>query len=96
MPATPMTEGAFDAEEGTYVCRAGPTNSVRRATFHQLDFRVDRKWTFKAWELGVYADLQNIYNAENPEGTIYDYRCRTSNPIRGVPFFPILGIKGMF
>jgi len=95
-PTTPMLEGAFDAEEGHYVCRTGPTNSTRKPTFNQLDFRVDRTWTFKAWQLGVYADLQNIYNAQNPEGTIYDYRCRTSIPIRGVPFYPILGIRGMF
>jgi len=95
-PTTPMLEGAFDNEDGTYSCRTAPTNSARKPTFHQLDFRVDRTWVFKAWQLGVYADLQNIYNAENPEGTIYDYRCRTSIPIRGVPFYPILGIKGIF
>jgi hypothetical protein len=81
---------------GMNVCAAGATNSARKPTFHQLDFRVDRRWTFRAWELGVYADLNNIYNAQNPEGTIYDYRCRTSIPIRGVPFYPILGIKGTF
>jgi len=45
---------------------------------------------------GFLVDLQNIYNAQNPEGTIYDYRCRGSVPIRGVPFYPILGIRGMF
>jgi TonB family protein len=95
-PETPAFDGVFDADQGAYVCRAGPTNSARKPTFSQLDARVDRTWTFKAWQLGVYADLQNVYNAENPEGTIYDYRCRTSIPIRGVPFYPILGIKGMF
>src|SRR5262249_14424499 len=86
-PTTPMMEGAFDADMGLDVCRAGPTNSARKPTFHQLDFRVDRTWTFRVWQLGVYADLNNIYNAQNPEGTIYDYRCRTSLPIRGVPFY---------
>jgi hypothetical protein len=96
MPTTPMLEGAFDNEDGMYSCRTAPTNSARKPTFNQLEFRVDRTWTFKAWQLGVYADLQNVYNAENPEGTIYDYRCRTSIPIRGVPFYPIVGIKGIF
>jgi TonB family protein len=96
MPTTPMMEGVFDADEGSYACRAGRTNSVRRPTFHQLDARVDRTWTFKAWALGFYVDLTNVYNAENREGTVYDYRCRTSIPIRGIPFFPNLGIKGTF
>jgi TonB family protein len=96
MPTTLLREGVFDADMGTYACRSLPTNSARRPTFHQLDVRVDRTWTFKSWQLGVYADLNNVYNAENPEGTVYDYRCRGSIPIRGVPFYPNLGIKGMF
>jgi TonB family protein len=95
-PTTPMMEGAFDADMGMDVCRAGPTNSARKPTFNQLDVRVDRTWTFRVWQLGFYVDLNNIYNAKNPEGTIYDYRCRTSLPIRGVPLYPILGIRGMF
>ena len=92
-----MMEGAFDADEGDVrLPDRRPRTRSRKPTFNQLDFRVDSKWTFKAWQFGIYADLQNIYNAENPEGTIYDYRCRTSIPIRGVPFFPNLGIRGMF
>ena len=67
-PNTPMLEGAFDADQGIYACRTAPTNSARKPTFHQLDFRVDRKWTFKVWQLGVYADLQNIYNAGTRKG----------------------------
>jgi hypothetical protein len=95
-PDTPLYEGAFDADSGTYACRAGPTNSTRKPTFEQLDFRMDRTWTFNTWELGVYADVQNVLNAENREFTIYDYRCRSSIPVRGVPTIPILGIKGTF
>ena len=50
-PETPAYEGVFDADQGAYVCRAGPTNSARKPTFNQLDFRVDRTWTFKVWQL---------------------------------------------
>jgi hypothetical protein len=95
-PSTPTMEGVFDSDMGRYVCQQGPTNSVRKPTFHELDVRIERRWTFKFWQFGVYADVWNIYNAENPEGTIYDYRCRGSIPIRGIPFLPILGIRGMF
>jgi hypothetical protein len=95
-PDTPTMEGAFDADSGMYVCAQGPTNSIRKPTFHQLDVRVDRLWTFNAWQLGLYVDVQNVYNAKNPEATIYDYRCRSSEPIRGIPFLPDFGIKGVF
>jgi len=58
--------------------------------------RVDRIWTFRLWELSAYLDVQNVYNAQNPEATIYDYRCRGSEAIRGLPILPILGVRGLF
>jgi TonB family protein len=95
-PSTPLLEGAYDADKGMYACRQGALNSTRQPTFNQLDFRIDRTWTFNAWQLGAYVDIQNIYNAENREFTVPDYRCRDSIPVRGIPFLPILGVKGMF
>jgi hypothetical protein len=95
-PETPVFEGPYDADSGMYACRQGPTNSARKPTFNQLDLRAERTWTFNAWSLGAYLDIQNVYNAQNPEFTIPDYRCRGSIPVRGIPFFPILGIRGLF
>jgi TonB-dependent receptor-like protein len=95
-PDTPMSEGTYDADAGLYACREAPTNSARKPTFNQLDLRAERTWTFNAWQLGAYLDVQNVYNAQNPEFTIYDYRCRGSEPIRGVPVLPILGLRGIF
>jgi TonB family protein len=95
-PDTPMSEGTYDADAGLYACKQGATNSTRRPTFNQLDMRVERTWTFNAWQFGAYLDVQNVYNAQNPELTIYDYRCRGSEPVRGVPFLPILGLRGIF
>jgi TonB family protein len=95
-PETPMSEGTYDADAGLYACTQGATNSVRRPTFHQLDLRAERRWTFNAWQFGAYLDVQNVYNAQNPELTIYDYRCRGSEPVRGIPFLPILGLRGIF
>jgi hypothetical protein len=95
-PSTVSYEGYYDSDAGRYVCRQSPPNSAREATFNQLDIRAERKWTFNAWELSAYLDVQNIYNATNPELTVYDYRCRGSMPVRGIPFLPVLGIRGLF
>jgi TonB family protein len=95
-PETPVTGSVFDADLNQYQCQYGAPNSARKPTFHQLDVRVDRTWTFRLWELSAYLDVQNVYNAQNPEATIYDYRCRGSEPIRGLPILPILGVKGLF
>ena len=95
-PDTALTEGAFDADSGQYACQAGPTNGIRKPTFAQLDVRIERTWTFSNWQFGAYADVQNATNAQNPEATLHDYRCRTSAPVRGLPLLPIVGVRGLF
>ena len=37
-------------------------NSERLPAFHQLDLRVDKTWYFRRWTLGLYLDIQNLYN----------------------------------
>lgn len=37
-------------------------NINRVNSFHQLDFRLDKKYFFKRWSLDVYFDVQNAYN----------------------------------
>jgi hypothetical protein len=95
-PTTLQEEGYYDADHGRYVCRQGPANGAREPTFNQLDVRIERTWTFNAWSFSGYLDVQNVYNALNPEATISDYRCRASAPIRGIPILPVLGIRGLF
>jgi hypothetical protein len=57
---------------------------------------VERTWTFDYWVLGIYLDVQNVLNAQNPEGILYDYRFRETAPLRGLPILPILGVRGRF
>ncbi len=37
-------------------------NDSKSKVYHQLDLRVDKVWYFKSWRLGIYLDIQNIYN----------------------------------
>jgi TonB family protein len=96
IPQTPIVGSVFDADYNSYRPVQGPTNSTRRQTFHQLDVRAERTWTYDTWRFSIYLDVQNVYNAQNPELTIYDYRYRQSAPVRGLPFLPILGFRGKF
>lgn len=36
-------------------------NDERGQPFHGLDFRVDKKWFFKHWNLNLFLDVQNAY-----------------------------------
>jgi hypothetical protein len=62
--------------------------------FHQLDIRVDKAWQFKAWKLGAYLDVQNVYNHGNVEGVSYNYNSTRSTFATGLPILPSLGLRG--
>ncbi len=42
-------------------------NDNRLEPFHQLDLRVDKSWIFPQFSLGVYLDIQNVYNKKNEQ-----------------------------
>ena len=72
----------------------GPLNAIRSPAFNRLDLRIEKQWTFTHWKLALYLDVQNVYNADNPEGYTYDFEYRKRQPIRGLPILPILGLRG--
>ncbi len=95
-PATPVKGSTFNADTGAHEPIYGEYYSDRAPLFHQLDLRADKEWVFKAWKLGIYLDIQNVYWADNTEYIIWDYRYRGNAALSGMPFFPTLGIKGSF
>jgi TonB family protein len=95
-PETPVLGGVFDADGNNYSQDTGEINSVSRQVFHQLDLRLEKTWLFKLWRLSLYLDVQNVYNAENPEATLFDYRFVQSGPLPGLPLLPTFGVRGSF
>jgi hypothetical protein len=93
-PSTPIVGAVFNKDTGLYSPVYGPTNSIRSPYFHRLDLRVEKTWTFTAWKLAFYVDVQNLYNATNAEGIAYDFEFRQTAPIRGIPILPSLGLRG--
>lgn len=77
--------------------RVGTTRqSTRLPPFHQLDLRVDKKLVFDFFSLTAYLDLLNVYNQQNAEGFIADYRSREQEPIPSLPILPVIGLSGEF
>jgi len=95
-PTTPYIGSTFDADTQTYSPITGEALSARLPTFHQLDLRVDKTWLFDVWSLGLYLDVQNVYNQPNQEAVQNDYRYKTQQVITGLPILPTFGIKGTF
>ena len=44
--------------------------------------------------LALYLDVQNTYNATNPEGSFYNYDFTERYQIPGLPIIPSLGLRG--
>lgn len=97
-PATPLAHDAdyFQADTFAYGSTFGAFRSTRVKDFNQLDVRLDKNFYFRDWTLDIYLDVQNVYNAQNVEGSVYDYRFRQEFDVPGVPILPVIGLKASF
>jgi TonB family protein len=95
-PYTPTRSAIYDADAGAYSPVNGTPFSGRDDAFHRLDVRVDKTWTFSSWKLGAYLDVQNAYFRANPEGRTYSFNYARSSAATGLPFLPVLGVRGEF
>ncbi len=93
---TPILGSIYDSDKGAYTAITGKPFSQELPMFHQLDLRIEKTWLFRLWKFSLYLDIQNLYNQENREATLWDYRFNESGPLPGIPFLPTLGLKGSF
>ncbi len=95
-PDTPYTGATYDADSGGYRPESGGFRTTRRELFHQVDVRVEKTWLFQLWSMGLYLDIQNLFNVDNVEAIQWDYRYRESAPVTGIPFLPTIGVRGQW
>lgn len=61
-PYSPLPTSTFDSDQGQQNFAWGPVNSLRYDDFHQLDLRLDYRWTFTDWSLLTYLQVNNVYH----------------------------------
>jgi outer membrane receptor protein involved in Fe transport len=94
---TPNLGGVSDFDAGAYQpIPSFPQYTARLPAYHELDLRVDKEWYFTSWTLGVYLDVRNVYNRQNPEAVQYNYNYSQNQPVSFLPILPILGVRGTF
>jgi hypothetical protein len=71
-------------------------NTERFPVTHALDVRADRRWNFRAWNLVVYLDVQNIYNRKNVSSVRWDSRTGQAEFNESLGIFPTLGVSVEF
>lgn len=95
-PFTPVVDGYFNADDGSFIPVRGAYFSERKAAFTQLDLRGERKIPLETWVLSFYFDIQNILNQKNIESVAYSYDYRERQDVTGLGILPTLGVKGEF
>jgi hypothetical protein len=68
----------------------------RLPPFHALDVKISKRFTWHAWRLDVFLDVENAYDRRIPEPTINGID--DTNPVYGfgLPILPIFGVHGEF
>lgn len=93
-PTTARVASVAQLYDGEQFPLEGPWNGGgRQRAFHQLDVRVDKVWTLRKIRLNAYLDVQNLYNAKNPEFTMYSWNFRERSTVNSLPIIPSLGLK---
>lgn len=95
-PATLAQGGTFDADDSRFERINRPTRSSRLPPFVQLDVRVDKRFVFDTWALGLFLDLQNATNQQNYEFFQYNYDFTTVQGFPGLPILPVVGASARF
>ena len=93
-PASPIGFGVQDVATGRVTPAFFGNNTERNPLFNRFDLRIEKQWHFTSWKLALFLDIQNLWNASNPEGTIYNWNYTQDVPLNGLPFIPAIGIRG--
>ena len=92
--ATGLPTTAF-VEQGAAAGRLDFTQyngGPRLPTFHALDLRIDRRWSFRGIQLGTYIDVQNVYGRANVTSFEWNYRIGMPEPNSSLGVLPTIGI----
>ncbi len=97
LPYTDIEDAIYAADTDTYIpIYSEDINAERDVPFHKLDVRLDKLWTFNAWQLNTYLDVQNVYWNEYPIGYEYNYDYSKKRAISFPAFMPTIGVQGRF
>ncbi len=95
-PYTPVGRAYYDVNSDQYLPIFGATYSGRLPAFNQLDLRVDKEFVFNRWKFIVYLDVENVSDAQSAEAAAWNYDFTRTTYVTGLPFLPVLGIRGEF
>ncbi len=93
-PTTPYSLGVYDVDQDSYMAfQTGDANSERLPPYWAVSARIDKLFTFKAWQLLLYVDVINALHGDNPEFEQYNYDYTEKTYFKGLPIIPSPGFE---
>ncbi|HEY8144476.1 MAG TPA: TonB-dependent receptor [Kofleriaceae bacterium] len=96
IPTTPILGAIYQSDLNIYIPVLGEVNSQRIAPSHQLDLRVDRRFSLPHVELSAFLDVTNVYAHPKTLGFRYNFDYSEREAIRELPILPAIGLRGTF
>jgi hypothetical protein len=93
LPTTPFITSGSDTGQRDWTQY---NQGERFPTFHALDLRVDRRFSFQSWQLEVYLDVQNVYGRNNISAVRWDPRTNEPEFNESLGVLPTIGINVEF
>jgi hypothetical protein len=92
-PSTPFIEDGPDTGRRDYTQY---NQGERFPMFRSLDLRVDRRWSFRGWQLEVYLDVQNVLGRKNVTAVRWDPRTNEPEFDESIGILPTIGVNAEF
>jgi hypothetical protein len=90
LPTTPFVQTGPLAGQLDF---AAYNQGRRLPMFHALDLRIDKRWSYRSFQLEVYIDVQNVYGRANVTQYEWNYREGISQPNESLTVLPTIGVN---
>lgn len=92
-PYTAVVQRIYSLDRRAFLPVYGEADSQRLPAFFSLDVRIDKRWSFRSWDLALYLDVQNATNRSNVEVMAWTFDYAEQDPIAGTPILPTFGVR---
>ena len=96
LPYTPYDLTTRYEVNGKWFCEKGERNSERLPDYFRIDFRVDRRFILKNFNICAFTEVWNLTNHENVMNYEYSDDFLTKEPITLFSMMPMIGLSFEF
>ncbi|MEN0067469.1 MAG: TonB-dependent receptor plug domain-containing protein [Myxococcota bacterium] len=93
LPFTPITGSIYDASADRWLPLVGAPNADRLPTYHKVDLRFARRWTFRGWALDASAEIWYVPPASNQLYPVWNFDYSQQGWVVGPGLLPLIGAR---